>query len=52
MVHSASQGLPRMINLICSQALYEAEAKGHEVIEEAHIGRVLADLERQGGTAG
>jgi type II secretory pathway predicted ATPase ExeA len=52
MVHAASQGLPRMVNLICGQALYDAEAKGHEVIEEAHIGRVLADLERQRGTAG
>jgi hypothetical protein len=52
MVHAASQGLPRMVNLICSQALYEAETKGHEVVEEAYIGRVLADLERQRGTAG
>jgi len=52
MIHSASQGLPRVINLICTHALYDAEGKGHEVVEEAHIGRVLADLDKQRGAAG
>jgi len=52
MIHAASQGLPRVINLICTHALYDAEGKGHEVVEEAHIGRVLADLDKQRGAAG
>lgn len=52
MVHSASGGIPRIVNQVCRQALYEAEGKGHEVVEEAHIGRVLADLDRQRGAAG
>ncbi|MCL6449517.1 MAG: AAA family ATPase [Armatimonadetes bacterium] len=52
MIYSATQGIPRPINHICSQALYDAGCKGHEVIEESHISRVLADMERQRGTAG
>jgi len=38
-----------MINLICSQALYDAKQRGHNVIEESHIIRVLTDLDRQRG---
>lgn len=52
MVHGASQGIPRIVNQICSQALFEAEGKGHEVVEEAHIGRVLADMDKQRGATG
>lgn len=52
MLHAASQGIPRVVNQICSQALFEAEGKETEVIEEMHIGRVLADMDRQRGTAG
>lgn len=51
-VHAASQGIPRVINLICSQALYDATQRGHEVIEENHIIRVLTDLDRQRGVIG
>ena len=51
-VHAASQGIPRIINQICSRALYDASHRGHEVIEEAHIARVLADYDRQRGVAG
>lgn len=49
MIFAASQGIPRLINRICSQALLEAERKGLEVIEESQIGRVLADQDRQRG---
>lgn len=52
LVHAASQGIPRIINQICSQALHDAAQRGHEVIEEAHITRVLADFDRQRGVAG
>lgn len=52
MLHAASQGIPRVVNQICSQALFEAEGKSVDVVEEVHIGRVLADMERQRGTAG
>ena len=48
MLHVASQGIPRVINQICGQALFDAEGKGLEVVEEEHIGRVLADMTGNG----
>ena len=51
-IHAASQGIPRVLNHFCSQALHDAEQRGHEVIEETHISRVLADHERQRGSTG
>jgi len=48
-VHAASQGIPRVINLICGQALYDGKQRGSDVIEESHIIRVLTDLDRQRG---
>lgn len=51
-IHAASQGIPRLINHFCSQALHDAAHKGHEVIEEAHFSRVLADYDRQKGISG
>lgn len=47
--HAASQGMPRVINLICSQVLYDAKQRGNDVIEENHVIRVLMDLDRQRG---
>jgi type II secretory pathway predicted ATPase ExeA len=52
LVFSFSQGIARIVNHLCSLALLEATAKNLEVIEENHIGRILADVERQRGTAG
>ncbi|BBH24179.1 hypothetical protein Back11_55240 [Paenibacillus baekrokdamisoli] len=52
MLNAASQGIPRVVNQICGQAVFEAEGKGLEVIVEEHIGRVLSDMDRQRGTAG
>ena len=51
MVYAASQGIPRVVNQICSQVLF-TEGKEIDVVEEKHIGRVLSDMERQRGTAG
>lgn len=48
-VYAASQGIPRVINLICSHALFDAINRRQEVIEEGDIARVLADFERQRG---
>ncbi|WP_286893373.1 AAA family ATPase [Thermobacillus sp.] len=41
MLYAASQGIPRVVNQICSQALFEAEGKDADVVEEMHIGRVF-----------
>jgi len=49
LAYSATQGIPRMINLICTQVLYEAYHKNMDVIEENHVGRILADMDRQRG---
>jgi len=51
LIHSETKGIPRLINTICTHALYEAKRTGSEVVEDAHIGRILADTERQRGTA-
>lgn len=51
-IFAASQGIPRVMNLICRQALYDAQTHRYEVIEESHIARILADLERQRGITG
>jgi type II secretory pathway predicted ATPase ExeA len=45
-IHAASQGIPRVINHFCSQALHDAERRGHEVIEETHIGARRALLDK------
>lgn len=51
LIHSETKGIPRLINTICTHALYEAGRNGSEVIEDAQIGRILADAERQRGNA-
>jgi type II secretory pathway predicted ATPase ExeA len=51
-IFTASQGIPRVINHICVQALYDAAHRNSEIVEESHIGRILLDQERQRGTAG
>ena len=47
MLHSATQGIPRLINQFAGQALLEALSKNLQVIDENIIGRVLADYDRQ-----
>lgn len=51
-VHRASQGLPRVVNQICRQALFATASTEREVIEEGDIQRVLADRDKQRGAAG
>jgi len=49
LIHSATQGIPRIMNLICTQVLYEAYLKKTDVVEENQVGRILADMDRQRG---
>jgi type II secretory pathway predicted ATPase ExeA len=49
LIYKATQGIPRLINHICTHALFDADRRGSAVIEDSHIGRILADLERQRG---
>ena len=51
LIHSETKGIPRLINTICTHTLYEAGRNGSEVVEDAQIGRILADAERQRGCA-
>jgi len=48
-IFAASQGIPRITNQICSQALLDATSKKMDVVEESHIVRILADMDRQRG---
>lgn len=48
-IFAASQGLPRVVNQICTQILLDASARSLEVIEESDVVRVLADMDRQRG---
>jgi type II secretory pathway predicted ATPase ExeA len=48
-LYASSQGIPRVINLICSHVLFNATSRKQDVIEEGDIVRVLADFERQRG---
>jgi type II secretory pathway predicted ATPase ExeA len=49
LIYKATQGIPRLINYICTHALFDAERRHSEVIEDSHIGRILADFEKQCG---
>ena len=49
LIYKATQGIPRLVNHICTHALFDAQRRCSEVIEDSHIGRILADLERQRG---
>ena len=52
MIYGATKGIPRRINHICTQALYDANCHQYEVVEEKHIGRILADFDYQRGKTG
>ncbi len=49
LIYKATQGIPRLINNVCTHALFDAEHRHSEVIEDSHIGRIIADLEKQRG---
>ena len=48
-IHATSQGIPRVINLLCGSALMLARKNAENAVEEKHIGVVLADIDRQRG---
>ena len=48
-VFAASLGLPRVVNQVCTQILFDASARNLEVIEEGDVVRILADMDRQRG---
>jgi type II secretory pathway predicted ATPase ExeA len=48
-IFASSQGLPRVVNQICTQILLDATARKLEVIEESDVVRVLGDMDRQRG---
>lgn len=50
-MYAASQGIPRVVNQICSQVLFHLSA-GLDVVEDVHVGRVLTEMDRQRGSAG
>ena len=41
----ASQGIPRLINVLCHKALMVAYGRGEETITRAHVGLAIADTE-------
>ena len=44
-VCKASQGTPRIINVLCHKALMVAYGRGEQHITRAHVGRAIADTE-------
>jgi type II secretory pathway predicted ATPase ExeA len=48
-IHATSQGIPRVVNLLCGSALILARKNEENAVEEKHIGVVLADIDRQRG---
>lgn len=49
-LHSASMGIPRILNQLAAGALRLAQTGNENTVEERHVGCVLADMERQRGT--
>lgn len=48
-IHATSQGIPRVVNLLCGSALMLARKNEENAVEEKHIAVVLADIDRQRG---
>jgi type II secretory pathway predicted ATPase ExeA len=49
-LYAYTQGIPRIINLICTGALFNANVSDDNVVEEKHIARVIVDIEKQRGS--
>ena len=49
LIHATTQGIPRIINLLCGHALYAAQKREENAVEEKTVKSVIADLERQRG---
>lgn len=48
LVHEATGGVPRLVNILCDLALVCGFAEGHDEIDEAVVRRVLGDARRRG----
>ena len=46
-IHATSQGIPRVVNLLCGSALMLARKNEENAVEEKHIAVVLADMDGQ-----
>jgi len=48
-IHATSQGIPRVVNLLCGSALILSRKNEENAVEEKHIANVPADIDRQRG---
>lgn len=48
-IYSTTQGVPRLLNLLCGNSLILAAQKSDNAVEDRHVTAVLADLDRQRG---
>lgn len=51
-IHAASQGIPRLVNLMGGNVLMQVQKNNENAVEERHVGSILADMERQRGVRG
>jgi type II secretory pathway predicted ATPase ExeA len=49
LIHATSQGIPRVVNLLCGHAFHICRKKEDNVIEERLIKVVIADMDKQRG---
>lgn len=49
-IHATSQGIPRVVNLLCGSALIQSRKNEENAVEEKHIAMVQADIDRQRGS--
>jgi general secretion pathway protein A len=52
LIHERSRGIPRVINVICDNALVSGMALGHRRVERAMVAEVCQDLRLPGGSNG
>jgi len=52
MIYAASRGIARVVNQLCTQALYVVASADGDAIDESHVQRVMADHDWQRGAAG
>ena len=51
-IYAASQGIPRVVNLLGGNTLMLVQKTNENAVEERHVASVLADMERQRGIRG
>ena len=50
LIHSDTRGIPRLINHICTHALYATKKSSTEVVEAELVTRIIQDTARQRGS--